>query len=114
MALRMKQKKFHLPEHHPAAIAEPIRPAHLPVQAQWLAGTGAGSWFYIIAIDHNKPFYSIIRFSPEGEVECERLFVLKNNNFSPSAPYKFVYPSHCALCTILQNDSLLEFHYTEK
>lgn len=81
----------------------PKRPDNLPETAQWLAGQGAGSWFYIEESGDKKHHFKIMRFSPKGELECNRVY----KSIMPlhiTEPYRFSYLSHCALCTIIQNN----------
>jgi hypothetical protein len=102
----MKTNQYHLPEHHPAALPEPVRSTDLPVNAQWLAGTGAGSWFSIQA-GNSDTLFRIIRFSPEGKVECDRIFEISSGELNPEKELRFIYPSHCAICTILQYNKVI-------
>jgi hypothetical protein len=81
----------------------PSRPVNLPKNAQWLAGQGAGSWFYIQNSGDVKHHFKIFRYSPKGTLECDRIY----KAIMPldiSKPYLFSYLSHCALCTIIQNN----------
>jgi len=84
-------------------LQEPKRPNFLPKPAQWLAGEGAGSWFYIEA-SRDKHFYEITRFSPKGKVECRGQFKVENSNqnLSLNKPFQFVHLSHCAFVNIQQ------------
>jgi len=84
-------------------LEAPSLPLNLPDTAQWLAGQGAGSWFYIEKTDIDKRHFKILRYSPNGELECNRIY----NSIMPldiTKPYQFSYLSHCALCTIIQNN----------
>jgi hypothetical protein len=103
----MKANQYHLPEHHPAALPEPVRPFDLPVNAQWLAGTGAGSWFSLQP-DAADSVFRISRYSPEGIAECNRTFKVITGTLNPDDSFKFIYPSHCALCTVLQYNQVIE------
>ena len=50
---------------------------NIPEKAQWLSGSvGSGSWFFI---SDKKSYYRIQRFSPEGKLECDRLFTVDKN-----------------------------------
>lgn len=49
-----------------STLPQPIRHPNIPENAQWLAGEGCGSWFYIEAFQEN---YKVTRFSPQGETE---------------------------------------------
>lgn len=95
-------------------LDQPDRPKNVPEKAQWLAGQGAGSWFFLSKPEDPKSlFFRIIRYSPSGNVECNKIFKLNDNNFNHSKEYKFTYLSHCASCTILQNNNKFTFkvHY---
>jgi len=84
-------------------LPEPHRPEFLPKPAQWLAGEGAGSWFYIEKTNAKKTF-EITRFSPRGKIECVANFVVENDkNLNLNLPYRFVHLSHCAFVHIKQN-----------
>lgn len=84
-------------------LPEPIRPDFLPKSAQWLAGEGAGSWFFIEKINGVEN-YEITRFSPKGKMECQSLFKIDNpnQNLDLKSTYKFAHLSHCARVHIEQ------------
>ena len=54
-------------------IPEPNKPDNISQNSQWLSGLGAGSWFWISYVKE-KDVYRICRYSPVGELECDRLF----------------------------------------
>ena len=88
-------------------LEQPPRPAHLPKNAQWLSGEGAGSWFSINPEFEN---YCISRYDPMGELECEGIFNVKNkNDFKLSPTYKIDYLSHCQQVVINQNAEQIIF-----
>jgi len=91
-------------------LEQPVLPINIPVNSQWLSGTGAGSWF-AIAIELKQ--YRIKRFSPEGKLECDRLFTVDNDSFDINTNYQFTYLSHCKECTIIQNKKTYKFHTNE-
>jgi|TARA_B110000914_G_scaffold130465_1_gene114033 hypothetical protein len=76
-------------------------PNNIPVKSQWLGGVGAGSWFYIAQQD---TLFKINRFSKDGALECTGLFSIDKLGLDLSKKYKFVYISHCKICTITQNN----------
>lgn len=83
-------------------LPEPERAAGIPPTAQWLAGEGAGSWFNILPAGNET--FEITRFSPEGTVECNGIFVISGNqSFDIEEPYRFDYLSHCEKVKIIQN-----------
>ncbi|MBK9254268.1 MAG: hypothetical protein IPM42_02145 [Saprospiraceae bacterium] len=88
-------------------MPEPLRNDNVPDTAQWLAGEGAGSWFYLEPTNNSK--FRITRFSPTGEIECTGLFFVSNNlPFSASQNFSFEHLSHCKKVSILQNDCLVK------
>ena len=87
------------------------RHINIPEKAQWLSGTvGSGSWF---SITDEKNKYRIIRFSPEGKLECDRLFTVDNIDFDLNIDYQFTFLSHCKECTIIQNEITYKFYHYE-
>lgn len=93
-------------------LPAPAWPDHIPVDAQWLSGEGAGSWF---SIEKHIKDYIITRYSPEGKVECRGIFQKEGNNkFLPSHKYEFTYISHCSMVTIYQFGIYHKFNLIEK
>ncbi len=89
-------------------LPAPVKHDSIPLESQWLAGEGAGSWFNIC---FKNDFYFIIRYSPKGEVECESFFeILEDKIFNINDPYQFTYLSHCKQVRILQNDIVIIFN----
>ena len=86
------------------------KPANIEETAQLLKGIGASSWF---TIKSEGDLYRIERFSPEGELECSRLFRAEPNTFDINYEHEFTYISHCKECTILQNDRTYKFYTNE-
>ena len=87
------------------------RNINIPEKAQWLSGTvGSGSWF---SITDEKNKYRIKRFSPEGKLECDRIFTVDNSAFDLHIDYKFTFLSHCKECTIIQNELTYKFYHNE-
>jgi len=89
-------------------ISAPSQPSSLPSSSQWLAGQGAGSWFWIGKTEILNQF-QIKRFSPKGTLECDRVFTCNQSGFKYSDPFEFTYLSHCAFCTIIQNEQMFTF-----
>lgn len=85
-----------------------IPPKNISKKAQLIEGVGASSWFTII---QEENLYRIERFSPEGELECSKLFEVNPNNFDINDHYQFTYLSHCKECTITQNDQVFKFYF---
>ena len=86
------------------------KPANIQETAQLIKGIGASSWF---TIKSEGDLYRIERFSPDGELECSRLFIAEPNTFNINHEYEFTYISHCKECTILQNDRPYKFYTDE-
>jgi len=85
----------------------PERKAGIPEKAQWLAGEGAGSWF---CLEKGKGNYiRVVRYAPEGVVECDALFEAVNNaRLDPDTKYIITYNCDCRLVTIQQNGSIIK------
>lgn len=94
----------------PKILKRPTLPSNLPSTAKWLSGEGAGSWF---VIKKNTQNYTITRYSPNGNFECE-------NNFPPppnldlSKEYNVTYPSHCSIITVVQNEKKIRLNSLPK
>tara|TARA_B110000003_G_scaffold266081_1_gene292618 strand:- start:1645 stop:1923 length:279 start_codon:yes stop_codon:yes gene_type:complete len=91
-------------------MKKPLMPNNIPNTAQWLSGVGAGSWF---SISKEKTEYRIKRFSPEGMLECDRLFTVDDESFDINKDYQFTYLSHCKECTIIQKKITYKFYNNE-
>lgn len=85
-----------IPEETPNGLLKEIK---------WLSGEGAGSWFLIEESD-TKNCYKISRFSQEGFIECQGLFIA-NDHIDLNKEYSITYPSHCAKVTLLQYDKII-------
>ena len=94
-------------------INPPIKPTHIPQHVEWLLGQGAGTWFCIDKIATN---FRIRRYTPEGELDCDRIFKMEENGivFNIEQPYEFTHISHCSKCRIIQNETVFVFNYIEK
>ena len=86
------------------------KPENIEETAQLLKGIGASSWF---TIKSEGDLYRIEWFSPEGKLECSRLFRAEPNTFDVNHEYEFTYISHCKECTILQNNHPYKFYTNE-
>jgi len=88
-----------------------FRPKNMPDSAQILKGIGASSWF---VITKEKQSYRIIRYSVNGEVECDSLFIISGEeDFDINKRFEFNYISHCKECTIIQNKKKIIFRRLE-
>ena len=86
------------------------KPVNIKETAHLIKGIGASSWF---TIKSEGNLYKIERFSPEGELECSRLFRAEPNTFDINHEHEFTYISHCKECTILQNNQTYKFYANE-
>ena len=86
------------------------RPENISEKAQLISGIGASSWF---TIKQENEAYRIERFSPDGELECSKLFDTKSSGFDVKKPFNFTYISHCKQCTITQNELTYKFYNNE-
>ena len=93
-------------------IHPPKQPSFIPKKSKWLSGQGVGTWFSIELTDKQN-LYRIRRYTPEGELDCDRIFKLKEveMNFDLHLPYEFKHISHCSKCRIEQNGVVFEFNY---
>tara|TARA_R110002050_G_scaffold300786_1_gene472674 strand:- start:14202 stop:14495 length:294 start_codon:yes stop_codon:yes gene_type:complete len=89
-------------------LTQPEKPINIPVSSQWLAGQGAGSWFWIGATESTFNF-QIKRFSPLGVLECDTVMIANMEGFITTKPYQFTYLSHCSFCTIIQDSHTFTF-----
>ncbi|MDG1476034.1 MAG: hypothetical protein P8Q14_02710 [Vicingaceae bacterium] len=99
-------------EKHIGTLYPPEKPINIPVNVQWLLGQGAGVWF-IIEMTSESGSYRIQRFSPNGDLDCDRIFEMEENGsiFDIEKAYEFVHVSHCAKCRIKQNETVFVFNY---
>ncbi|MCF8454132.1 MAG: hypothetical protein K9G42_13070 [Pedobacter sp.] len=95
-------------QHLYTTLDAPAKTESIPENSQWLAGEGAGSWFYI---EPKAMDYRITRYSSEGKIECSGLFNTESEtDFNINTPFEFVHLSHCKSVTIRQIDQVLKFH----
>lgn len=91
-------------------LEQPVFPNSIPDSSQWLAGQGAGSWFWIGATSHPNQF-QIKRFSANGTLECDRIFECIETGFQYAKQFEFTYLSHCAMVTLKQGKKEFTFRY---
>ena len=85
-------------------LLAPDKKTTIPSNAKWLAGEGAGAWFVIEKEESlNVQEYRLRRFAPDGVLHCNRIFRVTEGAFDIAIPFDFTYPSHCAICTVIQN-----------
>lgn len=89
-------------------LPEPKKPSTVPLDAQWISGIGAGSWFFIIQENEN---FRISRYSPEGVLECGGLFKIINGvSFDMNSPYQLNHLSHCQSVVVMQSEKIIIFN----
>ena len=86
------------------------RPQNISAKAQIIKGAGASSWCTIV---EENELFRIERFSPQGKLECSRIFRAEPNTFDINDKYEFTYISHCKECTIIQNNKTYKFYTNE-
>jgi len=92
----------------------PKNTENLPQNSKWLSGDGGGAWFHISDCNKWKASeFNIKRFTPEGVLDCDRMFVLQENKvvFEIEKPFEYIHISHCAKCRILQNGVVFIFEW---
>ncbi len=90
-------------------LIAPEKIGETPEKAQWLTGEGGGAWFYIQQEGEN---YRIKRFTPEGIMDCDRVFFLKDSEeFNENEPFEMQHISHCAVVRVIQNGVLFVFEW---
>ena len=90
-------------------LKSPNLPANIPINSQWLAGQGSGSWYHI-SKEENEIYYIISRFSPNGDIEFKSQFKINGNKeFCIDCLYAFTYLSHYRSCNILQHGDKINF-----
>ncbi len=100
-------KKNLICEHPGTVLPSPPIPGNIPSGAGWLAGEGAGSWFYIIK---RFNYYAISRYREEGDLEFESEYIIVNSaRFDPAQKFEIIYPSHYQVISILQDHRVIKF-----
>lgn len=90
-----------------STLRAPERLSIIPENSHWLAGEGAGSWFHIELVGKK---YRIVRYSPEGRVECSGYFnYISKIMFNILEPFEFLHLSHCQSVTISQSGLMFFF-----
>jgi hypothetical protein len=88
-------------------LEKPKRPPHLPPNAHWLAGEGAGSWF---VLDFGNQKVKVKRYTAEGELEGEsELPLAKGEMPQPEDPLNITYPSNLRVVTLEKGDQKIQF-----
>ncbi|MDA9066911.1 hypothetical protein N8289_02580 [Flavobacteriales bacterium] len=93
-------------------LIAPEKIGKTPSEAQWLSGEGGGAWFYIQKEENN---YRIKRYTPQGIVDCDRVFELKSTeNFNENESFEVQHISHGALVRVKQKEVLFVFEWLGK
>ena len=90
-----------------------LLPKHNSVKAdhaQWLGGIAAGAWFELYETEHRTEF-RYRRISPDGNVDCDGVYVIQSEGFDSSSKYTFEHYSNCKFFHIKQNEILYAFEY---
>ncbi len=89
-------------------LSKPERPPHLPSDAHWLAGEGAGSWF---VLDYGNQELYVKRYTADGKLEGETaLPLLKGKMPQPEDPIKLTYPSNLRVITLELDGTYIQFN----
>ncbi len=106
-------KSKNLPcDREPGNIAEPERPARVPVAAQWLGGIGEGAWF-ILERDTDRDTLLVIKYASNGREEY-RVACAADHPVNPDMPYLFTYQCHHKRHTVTQYGKEIVLETTEK
>jgi hypothetical protein len=88
-------------------LPAPARNENIPENAQWLSGEGAGSWFNL---DGYNSELKVTRYSPEGNIECDGIFVNQQGLSGLSIQkLRLSHPSDCRAITLTNGDRLFKF-----
>lgn len=92
-------------------LPAPAKPSSIPKNSAWLSGEGAGSWFSIseaIQKEDTNNLFQIVRYSPEGTIECDNLFK-STARFNCDETFVLNYLSHCAEVNLTQRNKKIKF-----
>ena len=93
-------------------LIPPEKSGATPQKAQWLSGEGGGAWFYIRKSEKN---FCIKRYTPEGIIDCDRLFNLRNSGtFDEDKPFEIQHISHGAEVRVVQDSILYIFKWIQE
>ena len=84
------------------------KPSNIPDHSKFLEGTGDSAWFFIEET-HSLNQFLISRYTIDGFLECKYLSILQDKGFNISEDFEFTFVSHCAKCTIIQNNKTYTF-----
>jgi hypothetical protein len=76
--------------------------------AQWLSGIAAGAWFELYSHE-GKSEYRFRRISPYGNIDCDGVYKVDDENFNLAIEYQFVHYSNCLFFHIEQSNKTYRF-----
>lgn len=103
---RRKYSTPYTKENVRGTLPEPVKPAGIPPNSQWLSGEVAGSWFSLEPVEEG---FNITRFSSDGDPECNGIFKTEKSGFDVNKPFHFTHFSHCSKVTVIQEQDIYEF-----
>lgn len=91
-------------------LIPPKKTKQIPISARWLGGEGGGAWFYI---EKEIEGFRIQRFTPQGIMDCDRIFQLAeySNPFDPEKEFEVKHISHCAKVKVTQSHKNFVFEF---
>ncbi len=88
---------------------------NVPKEAKWLSGQGEGTWFTVTKEDglaDNE--YRIRRHTPQGNLDCDRVFSIDDISFDITQPFEIAHVSHCAVVKTNQADQVYSFTFKKE
>jgi len=94
-------------------LTAPKKTGVTPAKAQWLSGEGGGAWFYI---QSEKSNFRIQRFTPQGIMDCDRVFQLTEaaSAFDTEQEFEVNHISHCAKVKVTQFQKKFVFEFIQE
>lgn len=88
---------------------------NIPQEAKWLSGQGEGTWFVVTKEKYlNEQQYRVRRFSPQGNLECDRLFELNDLGFDINRDFEIAHVSHCAIVRVKQAEKVFKMEFKKE
>lgn len=88
---------------------------NIPKDAKWLAGQGEGTWFVVTKEENlTQKEYRVRRFSPQGSLECDRIFELQDSGFNIQEDFEITYTSHCAIVRLKQKEQVFKMDFIKE
>ncbi|WP_353130633.1 DUF6695 family protein [Parapedobacter pyrenivorans] len=79
-------------DNEPGNMAEPKRPASVPVHAHWLGGIGEGAW-YALEPGTETGTLLVVKYGVDGQADYQ-VSCQTDGGIDPSLPYQFTYDCH--------------------